>query len=320
MRPSERSGPELAIETAALRKVYGGWLRRRPFVAVDSLDLEVPRGQVFGFLGPNGAGKTTTIMMLLGNTSPSAGKAWLLGRPIGDVESRRRLGFLPEKFQFHDFLQADEFLDLHGKLYGMPAAARREAAEEALKRVGLWERRRDRLRQFSKGMQQRIGLAQALLNRPELVILDEPTSALDPIGRRQVRDIVLDLKERGTTVFLNSHLLSEIELTCDRVAILNRGRLLRQGTIEELLAPVSRVEVRLEALTEPVRAAMERFGPVQANGASATVEVREEGRVPDLAAAIIASGGRLQALIPHRETLEDMFVRVVEGTVPEVTP
>jgi ABC-2 type transport system ATP-binding protein len=300
-----------AIETAGLRKVYGGLLRRRAFVAVERLDLRVPRGQVYGFLGPNGAGKTTTIMMLLGNIRPSAGQAWLLGRPIGNVEARRRIGFLPEKFQFHDFLQADEFLELHGKLYGMPRGERRERAEETLRLVGLWERRRDRLRQFSKGMQQRIGLAQAVLNRPDLVILDEPTSALDPLGRRQVRDIILKLKEAGTTVFLNSHLLSEIELTCDRVSILNRGRLVREGTLEELLAPLSRVEVRVEQLTEAVRATLERFGDVQANGASATVELRTDGSVPDLAEAVIASGGRLQALVPQRETLEDLFVRVV---------
>jgi ABC-2 type transport system ATP-binding protein len=306
-----------AIETVGLRKVYQGWPRRRPFVAVDGLDLRVPRGQVFGFLGPNGAGKTTTIMMLLGNTRPSGGQARLLGRSLGNIEAKRRIGFLPEKFQFHDFLQADEFLELHGKLYGMPVAERRERAEETLKLVGLWDRRRDRLRQFSKGMQQRIGLAQALLNNPELVILDEPTSALDPIGRRQVRDIVLRLKAAGTTVFLNSHLLSEIELTCDRVSILNRGRLVRQGTMDELLAPVSRVEVRVDALTEPVRATLERFGPVTANGATATVELHAEGSVPDLAEAVIASGGRLQALIPQRETLEDMFVRVVEGISAE---
>jgi ABC-2 type transport system ATP-binding protein len=308
---------EDAIQTVGLRKVYQGLLRRRPFVAVDGLDLRVPRGQVFGFLGPNGAGKTTTIMMLLGNTRPSGGDAWLLGRSLGNIEAKRRIGFLPEKFQFHDFLQADEFLDLHGKLYGMPAEQRHERTEVTLKLVGLWERRRDRLRQFSKGMQQRIGLAQALLNDPELVILDEPTSALDPIGRRQVRDIILRLKAAGTTVFLNSHLLSEIELTCDRVSILNRGCLVRQGTIDELLAPVSRVELRVEALTEPVRAALECFGTVIANGSTATVELRADGRVPDLAEAVIASGGRLESLIPQRETLEDMFVRVVEGSGAE---
>jgi ABC-2 type transport system ATP-binding protein len=310
-------GHDEAIEMVGLRKVYRDWLRRRGFVAVDGLDLRVPRGQVFGFLGPNGAGKTTTIMMLLGNIRPTGGRAWLLGRSLGDIEAKRRIGFLPEKFQFHDFLQADEFLELHGKLYGMPADERRERAEATLKLVGLWERRRDRLRQFSKGMQQRIGLAQALLNNPDLVILDEPTSALDPIGRRQVRDIILHLKAAGTTVFLNSHLLSEIELTCDRVSILNRGRLVREGTIDELLAPVSRVEVRVEALTDPVRAALERFGPVKANGTLATVELPADGSVPDLAEAVIASGGRLQALIPQRETLEDMFVRVVEGSGAE---
>src|SRR3954452_6275227 len=165
-----------AIATQGLGKSYRGGLRRKPFTAVEALDLSVPRGQVFGFLGPNGAGKTTTIMMLLGNVRPSRGRGWVLGQPIGDIEAKRRLGFLPEKFQFHDFLQADEFLDLHGKLVGMPPRRRRQRIGETLELVGLAERRKSRLTQFSKGRQQRIGLAQALLHEPDLVILDEPTS------------------------------------------------------------------------------------------------------------------------------------------------
>jgi ABC-2 type transport system ATP-binding protein len=245
-----------AIETHGLGKSYRGSLFKRPFTAVEALDLSVPRGQVFGFLGPNGAGKTTTIMMLLGNVRPSRGRGWVLGQPIGNVEARRQLGFLPEKFQFHDFLQADEFLDLHGKLCGMPPKRRRERIGEALELVGLAERRRSRLSQFSKGMQQRIGLAQALLHEPDLVILDEPTSALDPIGRRQVRDIIVHLKARGATVFLNSHLLSEIEMTCDQVAVLNRGRLIRQGTLDELLAPASVVELQVEGGDANLRPAL----------------------------------------------------------------
>jgi ABC-2 type transport system ATP-binding protein len=301
-----------AIETKGLGKSYRGGLRRRPFTAVEALDLRVPRGQVFGFLGPNGAGKTTTIMMLLGNVRPSRGRGWVLGEPIGHVEAKRRLGFLPEKFQFHDFLQADEFLDLHGKLYGMPPHRRKQRIGEALELVGLADRRQSRLSQFSKGMQQRIGLAQALLHEPDLVILDEPTSALDPIGRRQVRDIILHLKERGATVFLNSHLLSEIEMTCDHVAILNRGRLVREGTLDQLLAPASVVELQVEGGAPELRAALEAIGELQEKGAGEyEIRVADARRVPELADAVVRHGGRLHALVPQRESLEDFFVRAV---------
>ncbi len=303
-----------AIQTEGLGKSYRGGFRRQPFTAVEALDLSVPRGQVFGFLGPNGAGKTTTIMMLLGNVRPSRGKGWVLGQPIGNLEAKRRLGFLPEKFQFHDFLQADEFLDLHGKLCGMPARQRRQRIDEVLALVGLTDRRKSRLSQFSKGMQQRIGLAQALLHEPDLVVLDEPTSALDPIGRRQVRDIVLHLKARGATVFLNSHLLSEIEMTCDHVAILSRGRLVRQGTLDELLAPASMVEMEVEGGDAALPAALAAIGETR-ELAPGRYEVRvvDARRVPELAESVIRHGGRLHALTPRRESLEDFFIRTVTG-------
>jgi ABC-2 type transport system ATP-binding protein len=303
---------KLAIETCGLTKQYRRLLGRRAFTAVDHLDLQVPCGQVFGFLGPNGAGKTTTIMMLLGNVRPSAGHARLLGRPVGHVESKRRIGFLPEKFEFHDLLQADEFLELNGKLYGMGRAERRRRIDEVLELVGLADRRRDRLGQFSKGMQQRIGLAQALMHEPELVILDEPTSALDPIGRRQVRDVVLRLKSAGTTVFLNSHLLSEIELTCDQVAILKHGRLVKQGPIDALLAPPSTVELRLEQVTPAITASLAALGRLSAGEEGLLqVEVENARRIPEVAEAVIRGGGRLLSMVARRETLEELFVRVV---------
>src|SRR5579884_1565763 len=190
--------PTPAISITRLRKEYGSPLSpSHRFVAVQDLDLTVARGQVFGFLGQNGAGKTTTINMLLGNVRPTSGSGSLLGAPIGDRATRRHLGFLPEKFQFHDFLTAEEFLDLHGRLYGLPAKRRRARTQATLEIVGLTSRRKSKIREFSKGMQQRIGLAQALLSDPDLVILDEPTSALDPIGRRDVRDIIHHLKAEG---------------------------------------------------------------------------------------------------------------------------
>ena len=201
------------IETSSLRKQYGA------LTAVDGIDLQVDAGEVFGFLGPNGAGKTTTVKMLLGLVAPSAGEARVLGCRPGDPAAMRRIGFLPEHFRFPPWLTAYNFLDTHGQLYGMTASQRRTRIPELLERVGLGGRARSRLGEFSKGMQQRVGLAQALLNEPALVFLDEPTSGLDPVGRYEVREIIRELRQRGVTVFLNSHYLSEVEVTCDRVAI-----------------------------------------------------------------------------------------------------
>ena len=305
---------QAAIQTAHLRKEYGGGPGRRGFVAVQDLSFTVPRGQVFGFLGPNGAGKTTTINMLLGNIRPSAGEASLLGRPVGDREARARLGFLPEKFQFHEFLTAEEFLDLHGRLYGMSARARRARIPEVLEQVGLIARRRSKLGEFSKGMQQRAGLAQAILNDPDLVILDEPTSALDPLGRREVREIVAGLKAAGKTVLLNSHLLGEIEMTCDQVAILKAGQVVRLGPIQDLLAAPSVVEMRVGGQSPALLRALEGLArTVMADGETITASIADEGVIPGLAAAVVGHGGRLMALVPRRESLEDLFIRVVEA-------
>jgi ABC-2 type transport system ATP-binding protein len=303
-----------AIETSHLRKDYGGTLGRGGFTAVQDLSFTVPRGQVFGFLGPNGAGKTTTINMLLGNIAPTSGTATLLGKPIGDLEARAKLGFLPEKFQFHEFLTAEEFLDLHGRLYGMGLKARRKRIPEVLQMVNLYERRQSKLSEFSKGMQQRAGLAQAILNDPELVILDEPTSALDPLGRREVREIVAGLKENGKTVLLNSHLLGEIEMTCDQVAILKKGQVIRVGSMDDLLAAPSTVEMRVQNISPALVRALESLArTVLVEGEEITVSIPDEAVVPDLAAAVVGSGGRLLSLIPRRESLEDLFIRVVEA-------
>ena len=302
---------ELAIETEGLSKSY------RRLVAVNHLKLEVPQGEVFGLLGPNGAGKTTTIMMLLGNVRPSSGQARLLGKPIGDVATRRLVGFLPELFQFHGFLTATEFLHFQGKLSRMDAATRARRVPEVLARVGLTAFAKTRIKEFSKGMQQRIGLAQAILHDPQLVILDEPTSALDPIGRRDVRDVILDLRTQGKTVLVNSHLLSEIEMTCDRVAIINRGRVAIQGTIQELLASTSTVEVEVLGMNDAAMAAVRQVAvklrlervPIT----RFTAWVREESDIPELARALVENGVRLIALVPQRETLESLFIRVIEG-------
>ena len=215
---SRYSLQNLAIQTEGLRKEFG------KKTAVQDLTLSVKRGEVFGFLGPNGAGKTTSVKMLLGLTRPTSGTAVLLNQPLGNRQVRTRIGYLPEHFRFHEWLTATEFLDLHGRLYGMEKKARTAVIPDLLALVGLSDQASTKLKTFSKGMLQRIGLAQALINDPELVFLDEPTSGLDPLGRRLVRDIINYLRQEGTAVFLNSHLLSEVEKTCDRVAFIREGQ------------------------------------------------------------------------------------------------
>ena len=308
-----------AIETNNLGKTYKG------FTAVRGLNLNVPQGEVFGFLGPNGAGKTTTIMMLLGNIRPTSGAATLLGKPVGDVPTRRQVGFLPEKFQFHEFLTATEFLHLHGKLNGMTSDERNRRIPIVLERVGLADRAKSKIREFSKGMQQRVGLAQAILHEPQLVILDEPTSALDPIGRRDVRDIVMELRGQGKTVLLNSHLLSEIEMTCDRVAIIKRGQVATQGTMDELLGFSSAVDIEVrdmnDAAMSAVRLIAARLKIERVPVTKFTASVRSEDDISELARAIVQNGARLVALVPRRETLEQLFMRIIEGgETPSLAP
>ena len=297
-----------AIEAQHLRKTYPG------FTAVHDLTLAVARGEVFGFLGPNGAGKTTTVKMLLGLVKPSSGQARLLGRAINDPEARRKVGFLPELFRFHDWLTGEEFLRFHGRLYGLAGAELERRIPEVLELVGLAGRGRDRLRTYSKGMQQRAGLAGAIIHRPEVVFLDEPTSALDPIGRIEVREIIARLKGEGLTVFLNSHLLSEVEQTCDRVAIVNRGRVVREGSLESLLAARPQLELRVNRVTPELEAALAAFASVlERSGNRLRLELPSEDAIPRVADIVVRSGLELHALVPERAQLEDVFVDLVQA-------
>jgi ABC-2 type transport system ATP-binding protein len=306
---------QYAIETDHLRKIYRSRLRKQVVVAVDSLDLKVPQGCVFGFLGPNGAGKTTTIMMLLGNVYPTSGSFRIFGEAISSMSVRRRIGFLPEKFQFHDLLTAEELLWFHGRLAGMDRHLLARRVLEVLEQVGLSERARSRVREFSKGMQQRLGIAQAILHDPDLIILDEPTSALDPLGRRDVRDLILHLKSQGKTVFLNSHLLSEVEMVCDEVAILRGGKVQRQGDLDMLLQLHPVVDVELRVPSERVMQAVRAMSAVLSqDGTRFTAEVQSDEDIPALARCIVEAGGDIMRFVPRRESLEDLFVRVVEET------
>ncbi|MEP0766010.1 MAG: ABC transporter ATP-binding protein [Fimbriimonadia bacterium] len=300
------------IETHGLRKKFRSLLGKE-LVAVDGLDLSVERGSVFGLLGPNGAGKTTTIQMLLGNVRPTGGSGTLLGKPLGHTATKQHIGFLPEKFQFHDFLTAEEFLHFHGRLVGMDWPDLRRRTDEVLETVGLSDRRKSQIREFSKGMQQRIGLAQAILHQPALVILDEPTSALDPIGRRDVRDVIRHLKQRGATVMLNSHLLSEVEMACDSVAIINKGRVVRHGTLDSLLLSKSVVEVEARDVTQEALDALDRFARVISRDADRyTVAVSSDEDIPEVATTLVRHNAKLMQMHYQRESLEEFFIRTIQ--------
>ncbi|MBF6612594.1 MAG: ABC transporter ATP-binding protein [Chloroflexi bacterium] len=326
---------KLVIEARGLRKAYGHK------VAVADLTLEVPKGEVFGFLGPNGAGKSTAVKMLLGLVKPDGGTATVLGNPPGHTVTMARIGFLPEHFRFHEWLSAYELLDVYGRLYGMSVASRRKRIPQALDLVGLSEQSRRPISGFSKGMLQRIGLAQALLNQPELVFLDEPTSALDPFGRMLVRSVIRDLKAQGTTVFLNSHLLGEVEATCDRVSFIREGVVLRTISLHSLATGEVQVELRVDTVTPALLAALDdmvinwRFLDVELPGshpqlmpltvseqstatavASAAITaieltVAREDMIPRVAERVVESGARLYALTPHKASLEELFLEIV---------
>ncbi len=296
------------ITTRNLRKEFGSK------VAVANLTMEVQAGEIFGFLGPNGAGKTTSVKMLLSLTYPTSGTAAVLGEPLGDRLTRARIGYLPEHFRFHEWLTAAEFLDLHGNLYGMSKVQRGEAIPRLLTLVGLSDRANSKLQDFSKGMLQRIGLAQALLNDPDLVFLDEPTSGLDPLGRRLVRDIIKGLRERGTAVFLNSHLLSEVEKTCDRVAFIREGTVLQTSTIEAFEQESFQVILRVGQPTPQLLHGLAHFDPEvaleSANG-RITMRLADEEQLPQIAAWIIQQGHTLYEFTPTPLSLEDRFLQIV---------
>lgn len=295
-----------AIETHELRKVYGSR------VAVTGLTLQVAQGEVFGFLGPNGAGKTTSMKMLLGLVSPTSGAAALLESPLGDRRALRQTGFLPEHFRFQDWLTALEFLTLHGELYGMQRGQLRARIEELLELVGLSSFRDGSLRTFSKGMLQRIGLAQALLNHPKLVFLDEPTSGLDPVGRRLVRDIIRQLRVEGMTVFLNSHLLSEIEVTCDRVAFISHGEVRRVMELSSLVDGNHKLTIRADGLTAETCAGLAAWGEAIAlEGNTVTMQLRRETDLPEITRYLVSRRADVLAIVPSRPSLEDIFIETV---------
>jgi ABC-2 type transport system ATP-binding protein len=307
-----------ALATYELTKDYAvGFWKKRPYRALDGLTLEVQRGEVFGFLGPNGAGKTTTLKLLMHLVFPTAGRAELLDKPAGDRSARQRIGYLPENPYFYDYLTAEELLRYFGGLFGYSPAERESRATKLLDEVGLGAERRLPLRKFSKGMLQRVGIAQALINDPELVILDEPMSGLDPLGRRDVRTQILRLRDRGCTVFFSSHVLADAEALCSRVAILAKGRLVAAGRLTDIVAfeprgweiVVAGVNGELAAMLESRARRFVKIGEGRYN-----VELPLEVAPDRLLAELAAHQATVVSLNPIRDTLEDFFVRQVTAS------
>jgi ABC-2 type transport system ATP-binding protein len=305
------------VEIENLTKDYEvGFLRKRKVRALDGLSLKVEGSEIFGFLGANGAGKTTTLKLLMRLIYPTEGRARILGRDINDVGMHARIGYLPENPYFYDYLTAREFMEYCGEIFGYSRSERKRRTEDLLTRVHLDEKSWNKqLRKFSKGMLQRVGLAQALINDPEIVFLDEPMSGLDPVGRRQVRDLVASLRERGTTVFMCSHILSDIEVLCDRVAIMRHGRLAETGRLEDLRGLAGdkhRIEITVAgADTAAIAAKLPALegASVSPTAGGARIEVADERDVDAALAAVRSAGGRLVSVQPVKQSLEELFVR-----------
>jgi ABC-2 type transport system ATP-binding protein len=279
---------EVIVETRKLTKVYRDFWGRQKHTALRALNLEIKKGEIFGLLGPNGSGKTTTIKLLLGLLFPTDGEAFVFGKPAADVTKNERIGYLPEESYLYRFLNAEETLDFYGRLFNMDAKTRNDRSKEWIERVGLTSNRKRILKEYSKGMRQRIGLAQAMINDPDLVILDEPTSGLDPLGARWMKNLIVELRDQGKTVIMCSHRLEDVQDICDRIAILNLGELQAYGNVKELLQDVNRLELRASGL--------------QINDA-----LRNE-----LTEVLTRHGGKLDSLGHPTTTLEDYFLHIVE--------
>jgi ABC-2 type transport system ATP-binding protein len=304
----------MILRTEGLTKVFEVGLRRRRVHAVEDLTLTVEEGEIFGFVGPNGAGKTTTIKMLMGLIHPTRGRAFIFDAPIPSNASKARLGYLPEHPAWYEFLTGREALRFFARLAGVPTAERDRRCGDLLDLVGLAEAADRQIRKYSKGMQQRLGIAQALVADPAFVVLDEPMSGLDPIGRKEMRDVILELKRRGKTVFFSTHILPDVEVLCDRVGVILGGRLRDVGRIGELLSPrVRQVEVTA-IVPAGARNEFARGRLLARDGDRITVAFDDEPSADGAVRAALGAGGRVVSVAPHRETLEDFFVRRLEET------
>lgn len=311
---------EVIIELRDVRKEYPtGW--GGSILALDNVSFEVYRGEIFGLVGPNGSGKTTTLKLILGLIFPTAGEIKVFGSSPLDIEVKNRIGFLPDGPYFYDFLNADELLDFYGRLFGYGKAERRERIEELLDLVGMKRFRRMPLRNYSKGMMQRIGLAQALINDPDLLLLDEPTTGIDPIGAHDIKQLMLKLREQGKTIFLCSHLLADVQMICDRVVILNLGRVVRKGTVKELLEPTSVTEIVARNVNEEAVRKIEGIGAsVERRDGDFVFKLSQHERAPEVIDVIRSCDGLVVSISRMTETLEDVFIKAVrEAGAPEIT-
>lgn len=297
----------MLLETHRLTKMYGST------VGCTEISLALSSGEIFGFLGPNGAGKSTFIKMLVGLLKPSSGTGQMLGQPLGSTLARRKIGFLPENFRYQFWLSGEELLSFHADLYGLSRTEKTERIPRLLREVGLENKGKARVGAYSKGMQQRLGLACALISDPDLIFLDEPSSALDPLGRREVRQIMLNLRDRGKTVFLNSHLLGEVEMICDRVAIVNHGRIMRQGSMADLLNHETEIEVVIEGMTDELYAELSRFGlSPQRHGPNLILSLPTRAMIPRIVQTVVEYGAELYSLQQRHVSLEELFVDLFE--------
>ncbi len=296
----------MVIEIDGLTKWYGDKL------GCQNICLSVSEGQVFGFLGHNGAGKSTLVKMLVGLIYPTAGRASILGCPLGSLEVKKRIGFLPELFRFQDWLTGYQLLSFHADLYGMSKVEKKNRIDEVLSLVRLVGHENFKIKTYSKGMQQRLGLASALLPDPDLLILDEPTSAMDPLGRKEVRDLILKLKHEGKTIFLNSHLLSEVEVVCDHIALIKRGKIIADGKIDELRTGTVEVEMRVGNYHQGIEEAIRNKGfSVWSENGRVLVTLRQKDQIPVLAETVIVNGGSLYSLNPLHNSLETVFLELM---------
>jgi len=302
-----------AVTSDKLSKVYSPGSRTKSVTALSDFSLSVHKGEIFGLLGPNGAGKTTFIKLLLSIVFPTSGSAGILGKPLGDVAVKARIGYLPENHRYPAYLSGEQALSFFGNLGNLSGSALRRSIDSTLDLVDMKQWRKMKIRKFSKGMMQRLGLAQALINNPDLLVLDEPTDGVDPLGRKAIRDLLLQLKEQGKTIFLNSHLLSEVELVCDRVAILNKGKLLRLGSVRELTESEHVYSITLaETPPESLRVEWEATrAPVQIDGRTLTLSATDLPYLNGLLDRLRSQGCLIETITRKRNTLEDLFLQVV---------
>lgn len=300
------------VQINELSKTFRVGFWGRKVSAVERVSLDVRQGEVFGLLGPNGAGKTTTLKMLLGLIYPTNGAAFLFGRSVGDLQAKSKVGFLPESPYFYDYLTGREFLKFYGHLFGLRGAALEKRVDSLLETVGMTHAKDLQLRKFSKGMLQRVGIAQALINDPELIILDEPMSGLDPIGRKEVRDLILRLKESGKTVMFSSHILHDAEVLCDRVAMIMKGKLVACGQVSDLIERGTTQEVEM-VIDRLLPEALERIKPLSTKvvlqGERVMVALTSQQNVDQAIDIIRSTKAKLVALTPHKSSLEDLFIR-----------